>query len=315
MTMTTIRTLFLSFVFALFSPILLIASENNNQLELWHTTYINKMSPAELQLLGNFLYLSCATAIIESKLHQFFIPISRLQQSIRSQIDNYQNPTNDVATLKTLLDRFSYVSGARIVHIETLKTLTNYYNENNTSLINAAIENIQLNGQVQLSNWANDNMQAIQQQLKQSSEIILNNIQFLQPAMEFYKGISENEFPFDIPKEVENDKALFTLDIIIKNNPELRTTTEEITNALNNLNEQATQIIAIGADIYKQYYTIVYDRLMSADYNKEYATTMFSMYGMLAQEYKTLLPDTNHIFEHALQTTKLYTQTEVLQHS
>ena len=40
---------------------------------------------------------------------------------------------------------------------------------------------------------------------------------------------------------------------------------------------------------------------------------MFSMHDLLPEEYKTILPEAHRVFEHMLQTTKLYTQSEVLQ--
>ena len=271
------------------------------------------MSPQELQLTANFLYLSYAIALVESKVRQFSIPISRLNQSIRRNIAAYENTADDLVMLKTLIDRLSYVIGARSIYIETLKAGTNHYNKNSSPTINAALENIQYYAQMALCSWANEKADKTTEKLKKSSEVMNESVKHFQEISNLHKEMSKGIIPIKIPKEHENHQSLFILTLILNNNPELLTMTEEITNALNETSDHAAQIITAGAEIYKQYYKTVYNLIAAPTHDKHYATTMFGMHDVLPEEYKSLLPDADHVFEHMLQTTKLYTQTELLQ--
>ena len=118
------------------------------------------------------------------------------------------------------------------------------------------------------------------------------------------------QMPITIAPEDEENKDLFVLSIILKNNPELFTVLENVTLALNETSDHAAHIIHAGAEIYKEFYIVLYNQLMALPCDEHYRTTLFSMYGLLPEEYKSALPHPDHVFEHMLQTTKLYTQTE-----
>jgi hypothetical protein len=312
--MTTIRIVFLSLFFTLFSPFSSLANNFSNTLQSWQTTYLSTMSAEELQFTANFLYLSYAIALIESKIQKFPIPLSTLNQSIRKNIVEYKNTNDELVMLKTLIDRLSYITGARLIYTETLNICMQYYNQNSSPTINAALESIQLDAQERLSAWADSITEETAQQLKKTSDNVAANAQYLHALAGLYKGMSEGEFPLEIPAENEQHKSLIALNIIISNNNDLLTATENINNALTETYEHATQVIATGAEIYKHYYMTVYNMLAAPTFEKRYSTTLFGMHDILPNEYKTALPDAQHVFEHMLQTTKLYTQTELLHH-
>lgn len=312
--MTHIRIVFLSSIFALSCSLTTYcAPVDNDALEQWQTTYLNGMTPEELQFTANFLYLSYATALVELKIRQFSIPISRLNQSVRTNIASYKNTADDLATLKTLIERLSYITGARTIYMESLNTCAKYHTKHTTPTINAALESIQQDAQTTLRAWADEKANETAEHLKKSSENISTCIQHLQAVSGLHKDMSEGNLPLEIPQENEQNRSLIVLDIILRNNPELLTVTEHITNTVNQTSDHAAQIITAGAEIYKQYYTMIYNTISSPSFNQQYATTLFGMHDVLPEEYKTLLPDTDHVFEHMLQTTKLYTQTELSQ--
>jgi hypothetical protein len=280
-------------------------------VRVWESSYLNRMTPQELQITANILYLLYANSIIEMKIRQFTTPIARLQQSVRAGIDAYKNVAHEIATLKTLLDRLSYVAGTRTVYAQTLNTCMAEYTKNPTPMIEAALEVLQRDAQVQLRTWADAQTAETSLQLKKSSTFINESMEHLQGVTRLHKGMSEGLMPIEISPADEVNKSLIVLSIVLKNNPELIAVNEEIINTLNQTTEHAALIIQAGIDIYKDYYTVIYNKLMSSN-DKLYATMLFSMYGELPEEYKSVLPDADHVFEHALQTTKLYTQTEFL---
>gem|GEM_PF-2048665 len=293
---------------------------HNPDLTTWQSTYLDVMSSDELQLIGNFLYISYSIAIIEAKIHQLTTPISQLHQSIRTKIAHYQDATQELTTLQTLLTRLSCIMGTRTIYMETLKTCNLYYektysNQNNhTSLINQALESIQLDAQNKLLLWANEKLPEINNQLKKSSQSISFTQKDLEGISFLYKKMSEGTLPFSLSEQQEPLKSLFIFDVILRNHDAYLTIAEKNINNFNETHDCASHIITIGMDVYRQYYEAVYNNLINATtHNQQYASTMFGMYDILPAEYQSPLPHPDHVFEHTLKTTKLYTKTEFLQ--
>jgi len=300
------------FLLSIFSLLCFLSTQtqSSSSFHHWQTTCLNNMSPDELQFTANFLYISYAVAVAELKVRQFSTPLSRLLQTIKTNIASYQDCSEELAMLKTLLDRLLFVVGTRTIYAEMLKVCTHYYNEHTNQAIIKALESIQLDARNQLRLWADQQKEPTNAQLKKMAETISNNIPQLQGASELQQMMSKGILPLEMPKENEPFISIIILDTILKSNHQLQTVLDEITNSLNETTDYAEQIITIGADIYKNYYMTARHMLMSPTIDKQYTTTMFSMHDLLPNEYKTMLPDADHVFEHMLQTTKLYTQAE-----
>ena len=282
-------------------------------LQAWKVSYLDQMTVQELQTIANIIHLLHANSVIELKVRQFSTPIARLNQAVREAIATYKNPAQDLATLKTLVERLSFVAATRTIYNQTLTTCVTHYNQKTVPMIDAALAALQLDAQTTLRRWAHEKSAETARCLKKSSDDVHDSIQHFQGASQLHKGMSEGMLPVEIPQEEKENKSLLVLSIILKNNPELYTVTENIINALNTTSDHATQIIEAGVEIYEEYYMMVYNVLMAKSVDKKHATTQFGMYDLLPEEYKSLLPDADHTFEHMLQTTKLYTQSEFSQ--
>ena len=271
------------------------------------------MTPEEIQFTANFLYLSYSIALLESKVRQFSTPITRLNQSVRKNIASYKEISTEISTLKTLIDRLSCITGARAIYAETLNTCMTFYNKKPSPTVHAALEKIQCNARQDLHAWASEKSDETAQQLNQSCENISTNIQHLQQIPLLYKNMSTGIIPFETPEEYKDYKSIVIIDATLQCGQELLAITDNIINTSNETSDYATHIIDIGAEIYKSYYQAIHQLIMSPTFDKHYATTMFGMHDVLPTEYTTELPHPAHVFEHVLQTTKLYTQTEFLQ--
>ncbi len=310
--MITKNKLFLSA--ALLWPFILMQADglsDSDFLQSWKTSYVNRMSIQEKQMLANILHLLHANSIIEFKIRQFSTPIARLNHAIRTNIDQYKSITEDIAMLKTLIDRLSIVVGTREIYSQTLQTCFNHYNQNTIALVDAALESIQLHAQTILRDWANEKTPQTNALLKKSSDNIGEILPHFQGVSNLHKAMSEGQLPLQVGPEDEINKSLLVLSVIVQNNPELLAVTENVVQTLNETSDHAAQIIRVGEEIYKQFYIILYDILMSPTNDRHYATTLFSMHDTLPNEYKSVLPHPDHVFEHMLQTAKMYTQTEL----
>ncbi len=279
-------------------------------LQTWQTQHIDQMNHADLQLLANVLHLLHSVALIESKTRQFSHPIARLNQTIRTNIEQYKNATEELATLKTLLDRLSFVINTRAIYNQTLATCFAHYEKNPSDTIEAALTNLQLFAQKKLRSWAEQELLETSKLLTEKADIVNNTAQLFQEASFLYKEMSKGNIPVKLSPEDEKNKQLILLSILLESNSKLFAISEYTTDSLLAMTDHATEVINAGTEIYKQFYMVVYNKLMSSAIDKKYTTTLFSMYDVLSDEYKSLLPDADHTFEHALKTTKLYTQTE-----
>jgi hypothetical protein len=312
--MTSIRIFLLSSV--LCSSLSTFAAVSSSNLKTWQTTYLNAMTPEELQFTANFLYLSYTIALLESKIRQFSTPLLRLNQSVRVKIANYtdyKEIADDLAMLKTLLDRLSYVAGARTIYIETYNTCQKQSQQYATQTVQAALESIQQDAQTQLRAWADEKMNATAEQLKKAHEAIGQSAQYLTGISSAYNGMSQGDLPVEITPENEKNKSLITIDMVLNSSSQCITLAENLAHIFNETSDDAAQIIAAGAEIYKQYYAVIHHLIMSPTSDQHYATTMFGMHDILPEEYKTLLPESSNVFSHALETTKLYSQMEFVQ--
>ena len=136
--------------FLLATTSFIFSSENTSLIshqqhaQEWTNDVINNLTPEEIQLTANILYLLHANALIDLKIRQFVIPITKLNQAIRSNIINYKNTTEELTTLKTLLERLSHVIGARTIYNQKLQTGLTYYNKNSCKTLKNLFESLQL---------------------------------------------------------------------------------------------------------------------------------------------------------------------------
>jgi archaellum component FlaC len=193
--------------------------------------------------------------------------------------------------------------------METLKVWNKYHNN---QCVDNALGSIQHDAQNKLSAWASEMLDETNNRLTKSSENFSLTSQYFQNVSQLYKNMSKGILPIKLSKEQEQHKLLIIFDAIMRNNNELLMLAEQGIDTINETSDYVAKLITMGAEIYRQYYNIIYEMIMEPTFDKQYTTTMFSMHDLLPAEYKSLLPAPHHVFEHMLQTTKLYTQTELL---
>lgn len=321
--MATVRIFLFSSVFSLlFSSTIVASNSYHDQLQDWQSCYLAPMSPEDLQYTANFFLNSYAVSLAELKVRQFSTPISQLHYSIKKKLINYQNCSDELTMLRTLLDRLSYVNGARTIYLDTLSTCAKYLQEHPRDIINAALESTQLNSQTIICNWAQEKKTEFNEQLLNLVKTLGANNPQIQNSATLFHAMSINNLAInpdmenkELKQAIESDegfKSVMIIDAFLRENHTLLDSLANMTDAINRTTDYAEQIVAKGAEIYKAYYAVTYNMITESALKTHYATTMFGMYDLLADEYKTVLPDPDHVFEHMLQTTKLYTQAELL---
>src|SRR5690606_25598165 len=134
-----------------------ISLDHKTHAEQWITHFTEKTQPKDIQLASNMLYLLYANGLIDTKIHQLIIPITRLTQTIRNNIANYKTTTNELSILKTLTDRLSFVIGARVIYNKALEVCLNYCNKNMSFEAHNAMLILEEYGQNELNKYAQEN--------------------------------------------------------------------------------------------------------------------------------------------------------------
>jgi hypothetical protein len=235
--------------------------------------------------------------------------MNHLTQKVRANLLTHENSAEDITLLKKHVDKLSLVKGTAVIYTHTLAKGLEYYNDHQTDMVNAALSALQLCVQQLLMVWADKNAAKTTAILEASTKNFAESAQYFNSASAFYHNLSEGNLPVE---SEEHGKNLTTLDVLLKTTPQITATADAIINMLNHTSDHATEMIAVGAELYKETYAALYEVITTPEFNKNYATTLFCMHGLLPEEYQTGLPHPKNVFQHMLQTTKLYTQTEVL---
>ncbi len=294
-----------------------LVSQEKNALhaQQWTDYLVAYVEPENIQVVANIIYLLYANAVIDIKVRQFVIPITRLNQAIRSNIVNYKNTEKELTTLKTLLDRLSYIMSARTIYNQMLTTCLNYYNQHQWEPLSQMILELQTYGQQSLNEFAQTNRDALSEVLKSSAKVFTDGVQPLQNLSKIYETIADGTMPESL-KSNDSTKEIVDLVIIdelLKSNIAATQNSEYILNTLDNSTDIILRLIATATEIYKEHYQALYGHMFSDTFDQRYAHTLFGINDMLPQEYQSLLPHPDKVFEHVLQTIKLYTQTEYIQ--
>lgn len=287
---------------------------NKKHAQQWTENIQDNFTAQDIQLTANILYLLLANAILDTKTRLFVIPLTRLTQTIRANIINYKTTAHELTTLKTLTDRLSHVIGARAIYNQKLNVCLEYYNNNSSDSMLEAIMQLQKHGQIALNQYAHNSNATLAQQLLRSGQALHAGVEPLQSIADFHSLFAHKKLHCPLSDDLIDDiTALMEVDELLKNNMIATQNTEYSLNVLNASNEYILQIISAATEVYKEHYAQLYTYMMSSEYDQNFTTTLFGINDFLPEEFKSQLPDPNHVFEHVLQTVKLYTQIEFIQ--
>jgi hypothetical protein len=298
-------------------------SANNNlpsdeyaqHAQAWSETLIKDSSSEDIQLIANIVYLLYANALIDIKIHQFIIPITQLTQTVKANIANYKKTADELKLLRTLIDRLIFVTGARTIYNQQLKTCIEYADKNISPELNKYIQELELYGQIAINQFAQDNTPQMEKMLDQSARLIQESLEPLQVIANFHTAVANGS----VAEIVKNDESIrevaasFIIDRLCSNNRIAIQHAENILNTLDSSTVSLNRLIFCGAEICKQHYVVLYNHMNSHNFDPSYAVTLFGMNNLLEPEYASLLPHPDKVFEHVLETIKLYTHVEVIQ--
>ncbi len=306
--MNITRISFLSFLFSfLFSPFTLAQHDfdGTDHAHSWANQCAEQMTPQELQLVANFLYVLYANALIDSEIQRYHAHLLELSQAVRNNLSDPYNANDELMYLRALTNKIACSTKIRFLHTQMLDAYVDYYSQNQSNAVDAALKELQLYASDSLYTWAEQQQEETNNLLEKSTRILLESAQNCYIVANTHRGLRDGILPFAVE---ERDKALSIFNLIIRSTPICIAALDKTINAMSGTADHAMRIIAFGARTYGEHYQALYEIITAHDRNKAYATIMFAPDGLLAPEYKTVLPHSDYVFEYMLELTQLFEQ-------
>lgn len=276
----------------------------------WGNQCIQKMTPRELQLTANLLYLIYVNGLLDTQIQHCFYPLSKLTRTIRNNLMGPSDTNQELFQLRVLVDNITYLNSLRTLYTQMLHSYWEYYEKNKENNMDQAIHTVQSYASEFLSDWVYQYRDTTNILLKELSDTLIESSQYLCVAGRFYKGLSENDYPFLIEKEEEKPFAIF--EALLKNEPHATLAIDKAQNTLITTIDHAMNIICLSTHIYKEYYEAL-RTMMVSHVDSSYTTIVWDAYGMPIPHYEILLPHADHIVEHLHEITKLFLNDSALQ--
>ena len=305
------RISFFSFLFVFFvfpytqSSDFSFSSRNTFDAQEWISSYVERMNPEEIQIIGNFLYLIYANGIIDTKIQRYYTPLARLSQSARINLSEPTNSNIELIKLNKLTKQLATLIEMRVLYTKMLDNYLNHYNENKIEVVDTALKALQNHAANQLYIWAEDKKSDFAKSLQKSAKTISDCQNSMQFASGLHASLGNGILPIVVKEE---DKPLAIMNAVLRTTPSFMHTADTTINVLNNLCDSAMETICFGTEIYKQYYQIVQELMMQESFDKKYATTLFTIYNTQLEENNSLLPDAEHVSEHMVEVMELMPQ-------
>ena len=271
----------------------------------WAAACAEQMTPEQLRFTANFLYNLYANALIDMPIQGYYTHLLELSQAVRHNLSDPLSANQEVMYLRALTNKIACTTKIRLVHTQILDTCLHYYDQHKDVVIEAALKDLQLYASEKLFESATQEQEKTTALLEQSSQALLETAQHIYASANLHRGLRDGQLPFHVEKD---EQAAAVFNIILKNTTGLNSIIDKATNALQATANQAMKIVFFGAATYKEHYQALYDIMSTDTFDKEYATIMFGPDGLLAPEYKTLLPHADDIFEYMLAATQLFEQ-------
>jgi hypothetical protein len=291
-----------SFLKASDNPLYDISLVNAQHARDWASSCAQNMTPEELQVLTNFVYLVYANALIDSNAQTYYAPLLNLSRITRINLDNPHNPNTELSHFAALIENLEQLTEIRLFYTDLLKGYMDFYNQNKIEIVEKALKELQNHASEMLYIWAEENNTQFSDELEKSSRIIAECEKSLHFASDLHKSLHNGILPFVAE---EKDKPLAIMNVALQSSAMFMNAADKALDTFNNINDQAMQTICFGTEIYKDHYQELYNILMQDSFDKNYATTLLKRSNILLKdENESLLPETDLVHEHMISIAK-----------
>lgn len=263
----------------------------------WVNHHISHLSPADMQVTANMLYLLYAGAVIDYTVRSAVPAMMSYTWTIRNKIKDYQECTSELTTLKKLINNMQEWDHARIFIHKTLNSCDTYMDEHCSKEVKEACSFIQQHGQQLLARYAEKHEQVINHamQLVQQKNYVAG--QFLLTAGNTLAGLCSG-FPVDHDPQYKKIKRIEAASNIADKSAECATSVIETSNTVSDV---LIELIQLGKIMYALYYKSIYT-FMKEQLEPDYITVFFAPEGIIPESLRTEpLPDPEKVTANLIQ--------------
>lgn len=293
----------------------LISAETHNSYtyqdsaDQWALHIVENLKEDKTQVLANVIYLCYANALIEEKINLINNTIGELYRSIKSLALENDQLDQEIAALKTLLERLSFFVMARSIYTQKLQTCVKYYNQNTNLIASQAIAHLQYMREKALNQEALAKKDHTSALLARSSEMLSQQIPVVNALAHLYKDLASGEYDdyFNTAQETKDISSIALIDEVLKNNAIAQETADLMIKTLNVSKKYAQAMISsVSNDMYKIYYTALYNKISTETFDQHYSTVLFDTDSLLSEKQRTALPSADQIYHHIVKTVESY---------
>lgn len=278
-------------------------SQHTQHAHDWSTWCVQEMTPQELQLTANLLYLLYVNALLDTEIQRCFSPLLELNQIVRNNLADPLNQNEELVHLKNLIDRIKSITSLRSLYTQMLNIYLNNYNQSKSNAIDQAMQTLQLYASESLHSWAQQQQAITAMLLEKSSRTMIESAQSIYSSANLYTGLHHNDLPFLVE---EKDKPVAIFNTILQSEPHIMRALDKAANAVNAITDHAMNIICFGTKVYKEHYEALREAMISND--AAYIAILCDACGISTSIPEMPLPDTNHIIDHVFEIAQLVSQ-------
>lgn len=264
----------------------------------WGNWCIQEMTPGELQLTANLLYLIYANGLLDGEIQRCFYPLSELTQVVRNNLFDPSNPNEALLHLKNLVNKTMHLNSMRMLYTQMLHTYLEYCNQHAGNNIDKAMQTLQSYALESLSNWAYQEHETTSTTLKELSDTIIVSSQDMCAAAHLYKELSDKK----------EDKPFAIFEALLGSASQVMCAIDKANNALTGATDHAMNVICLSIQIYKEHYESLRSIMISHPLDLSYTTILFDAYGVSIPNRQIFLPDADHIIDHLCEVAQLATE-------
>ena len=298
-----------------------VTFDKNNEIEqqiaTWTDQYLAQMSPSQLQLTANFIYLLYTCNLLEYAVRIRIPVIINQIQHIEQKLRSNHNALNELATVQILATQLKHTSHIRQLMYATFAHAQEYFacaqeylDGNKRSqefhLINNALEFLQLHGQHMLRLHADTHEEQLNNDIAELENTLDQLKQFSPVAASMCRDLHDNTIPFDVePKNKNLAKIDIASHLCINIDKQIWHTIDSTNRLYNHL----IQLTGVGKSLYTAYYRAIYSFLQTHHIDKAYQYVMFCPQGLLVPEFRTeLLASPERIVENLIKLDHINNQ-------
>lgn len=257
-----------------------------SQAQTWIETYVTNLSPEEIQIIANELYLSHTLALLDSYARELAHSILLLAWQLHTHTTKYTNSPELSDTIQKQIATLDTLTSARNTTLSAWKACITYASEHPIEAFEIFINYAQ---QASIK-YLRNQQQSLHEKLDVAKNTIQRTFRPLYVKTQAFQAIIEN--PHCIWAANDFDDTLIKTDIAVKLSNDIIKLNWQTLETLLPIIEHEESLQEIARLNCAAYYKVIYKIMLDRNFENQFMTIMFDSYGLIAEDQRIdLLPN------------------------